>query len=347
MLAIAPIKSLNLNAQLAKARQLLRAVIWSGLILWRVPCPAAEQDTRFTIAVIPDSQQEVLRAEDNRLPNRLEWLASNREKLNLRMVLHVGDLMNWDTPDHTQYERASKAMEILDRTRLPYAFALGNHDTAAVKVGGSAAPGNVNSNLRITTNYNHYFPLTRFRALESAYEPGKIDNACHVFHAGGLDWMVINLELWARTGAVAWAEGILEKHPHHNAILLTHSHLSAKAEIEQTKGGYGNNSPQFVFNRLSRYPNLRFILSGHTGKQAYRTDSGANGSTIYEFLQCYHDPLTNPVRLVEIDTKERSFKTWVFCPQTNEEKQDGSAMTVTGVTWIPASTTAVNSSPAN
>ena len=36
----------------------------------------------------------------------------------------------------------------------------------------------------------------------------------------GLDWLVINLELWARTGAVAWAKGVVAnfrcEKPHRN-----------------------------------------------------------------------------------------------------------------------------------
>jgi len=325
-------------------RQFLRGVAVSGLaaaISTSLLCGsslvlAAPQEDKFTIAVIPDSQQEVLKEGDTRLENRQQWLSMNRKELNLKMVLHVGDLMNWDTPDHIQYERASAAMTVLDKAGIPYACALGNHDTAAVKAGGSAAPGNVNSNLRITTSYNTYFPVSRFKALESVYEAGKVDNACHIFHAGGLDWLVINLELWARTGAVQWAETVLQQHPHHNAIIVTHSHLNAKGDIEPTKGGYGNNSPRFVFDRLQKQANLRFIFSGHVGKHAWRTDRGVNGNTIYQFLQCYHDNLTNPVRLFEIDVAHGAIKTWVFCPSTKEEKQDGSAMTITGVSWVPA-----------
>ena len=313
-------------------------VIAAGLLLGRFLALAEPPEAKFTIAIIPDSQQEVLKEGDSSLENRLQWLANNQKARIVKMVLHVGDLMNWDTPDHIQYERASAAFTVLDNAGVPYACALGNHDTAAVKVGGSAAPGNVNSNLRITTTYNTYFPLSRFKALQSVYEAGKVDNACHFFHAGGLDWLVINLELWARTGAVEWAEKVLEQHPHHNAIILTHSHLNGNGEIEQTKGGYGNNSPQYVFEHLRKYANVRFIFSGHTGTHGYRTDEGANGSTIYQFLQCYHD-LANPVRLMEIDTKERSFKTWVYAPSTGEEKQDGSAMTVTNVSWVPAAMT--------
>ena len=81
---------------------------------------------------------------DTRLANRFQWLVDNRQALNLKCLLQVGDFMNWDTPDHMQYERASAGVEILDDARLPYIFTIGNHDTQATggtpeKPGGSCA----------------------------------------------------------------------------------------------------------------------------------------------------------------------------------------------------------------
>jgi type 1 glutamine amidotransferase len=303
-------------------------------ILW-----AAGAEDRFTLAVIPDSQQEVLQPGDGRLGQRLEWLAANQAALNLKMVLHVGDLLNWDTPDHAQYERASTALAVLDRAGIPYAVALGNHDTAATTVGGSAAPGKVNTNLRNTATFNHYFPTTRFQALGGTQETGKVDNAYHTFSAGGLDWLVLNLELWPRDGAVNWAAEVLRSHPHHNVIVLTHSHLNARSAIEQTQGGYGDNSPQYVFDHLLKeHANVRLVFSGHVGSHGYRKDAGTHGNDIHQFLQCYHDNSANPVRLFEIDTRQGTIQTRVFCPSTGHDKNDGSALTITNIDWvIPAS----------
>lgn len=312
---------------------------FARLLLISLLAISARAEDKFTLAVIPDSQQEVLKPDDDRLLKRMEWLVTNREALNFKMILHVGDLLNWDTPDHIQYERASAAMAVLDKAGLPYAVALGNHDAAATQVGGSAAPGKVNTNLRNTTTFNTYFPPARFKALGGVYETGKVDNAWHTFSAGGLDWLVLNLELWARTGAVSWAKSVLRDHPNHNVIVLTHSHLSAKSAIEQTKGGYGDNSPQFVFDQLLKESaNVRLVFSGHVGSHGYRTDVGTHGNTIHQFLQCYHDNFDNPVRLFEIDAKQGTIQTRVHCPSTGADKSDGSTMTITNMSWVRAGT---------
>jgi hypothetical protein len=318
-----------------KARLLSLAGNSALLLVSLLTLPAWGQD-RFTLAVVPDSQQEVLRAEDTRLAKRLQWVVDHRDELNIQMLLHVGDMMNWDTSDHAQYVKASAAMAVLDKAGLPYAMALGNHDTAATTVGGSAAPGKVNTNLRNTATYNTFFPLSRFKALGGVYESNKIDNAWHSFSAGGLDWLVLNLELWARTGAVAWARSVVEKHPHHNVIVLTHSHLAGNSTIEKTKGGYGDNSPQYVFDRLLKpYANVRLVFSGHVGSHGYRKDEGGNGNTIYQFLQCYHDNNANPIRLFEVDTKNGTIKSRVYCPSTGQDKRDGSTLTVADIKWVP------------
>src|SRR5512133_1692105 len=227
----------DIGACLAYARNLpqdfpimkpLRCLLLAWVLVWMVAPAAAEV---FGLAIIPDTQNEIT-GNTAQFANRLKWLVDHRRILNLKMVLQSGELVNWDTPAHEQFEKASTQLKALDDAGIPYAIALGNHDTAAVKPGGSAAPGNVNANLRITTTYNTFFPASRFRNLAGAYEEGKMDNAWHTFVAGDLNWLVLNLELWPRPKVIEWAKTVIAEHPHHNVILLTHSFLTAKGAIE-------------------------------------------------------------------------------------------------------------------
>lgn len=325
-----------------EARKQNRKTVLLAALLFGLSAPffaprmaRASGDNPFTLAICPDLQQEVLKDDDTRLANRFQWLLDNRKKLNLKLVLQTGDFMNWDTPTHDQYERASKAVTLLDNAKLPYALAIGNHDSAATKQGGSAAPGNTHDNQRITTTFNRYFPVARQKTLEGFYEAGKVDNAFQTFRAGGLDWMVINLELWPRAGAVAWAKSVADAHPNHNIIMITHNYLTGDSKIEQRNGGYGDNSPQYVFdNFLSLCPNVRLVFSGHVGQYGYRTDTGKAGNTIYSFLSTYHSNVDNPVRLLTIDTKKGTMTTHVYAPSVGKDKEAGSAFTVSGVEWV-------------
>ena len=67
---------------------------------------ARSSDPTFSFAVIPDTQNETYSGEV-RMQERVEWLLANRQSLDLRWVLHSGDVHNWDTPDHAQFAAMS------------------------------------------------------------------------------------------------------------------------------------------------------------------------------------------------------------------------------------------------
>lgn len=294
-------------------------------------------DTRFSFVVIPDTQNETLsdRNSTRHFDHRVDWIVANTEALDIRFVLQTGDLCNWDTPDHDQYVRASRGLETLDDAGMPYIIAIGNHDTAATCTGGSACPGDVHANLRDTSTFNEFFPTTRFPTLGGVFEEGKVDNGYHEFHAGGLDWIVINLELWAREGAFEWMGMVLDDFPDHNAIVITHSHLTGSGDIRTSNGGYGDNSPRRIFDEvLSQHANVRFVFSGHEGYSGFREDTGTSGNRIYQFL-FNQDDATNPTRIVEVDTETNTIDSRVYGPATDMDLTgEGTEVHLTDVDWV-------------
>lgn len=281
------------------------------------PDGGAQGDTKFAIAVLPDTQNEVVNASDPRFKNRAEWLSAHKKELDIRYAMQVGDLVNWGAVAPNQFSKASTDIAPLEAS-MPWAGAIGNHDTAAVCTGGSACPGvNTNISVRDTTAYNRAFPTSRFKQLGGIYEPGKIDNAFHTFSAGGVDWLVLNLELWPRPGAVNWARTVVSSHPDRNVVVLTHSYLDDNGSISASNGGYGETSPQYLYDNLIRvYPNIKLVLSGHVGNSAVRTDVGVSGNKILSLLQTFHSS-TNPVRIVQIDTAAGTVTSSVYAPGTD------------------------------
>jgi hypothetical protein len=276
-------------------------------------------DTKFSFAVMPDTQQEVLRAGDTRFRHRSDWLVANRSTLDLRFVTHSGDVVNWDTADHAQYVVAREAMRPLEAARVPYALAIGNHDTQATGPGGSARdPSRTRQLLRDTTVFNQYFTAGQYGAVRGQFEAGKVDNSYSTYEAGGLQWMVIVLELWPRPEVVNWAKSVVAANPRHNVAIVTHHYIDGGGNIGQS-AEYGATSPQYLYNNLiSQYANIKFVFSGHVGIAGYRTDTGVNGNRIFTFLQTFHSNTTNPVRLVEIDAAANSLRTWIYAPYTNQ-----------------------------
>jgi len=117
---------------------------------------------KFVIPVFPDTHVGI--------PGKAEmfyydmrWIVRQKDSLNIPFVCHVGDMVNCDNLSH--WEIASQGFKVLDSAKIAYSVTLGNHDTEAVgENSGSAAPGNVNQNLRKTTKFNAYFPVSRFKA---------------------------------------------------------------------------------------------------------------------------------------------------------------------------------------
>ncbi|MDN5744521.1 MAG: metallophosphoesterase [Nocardioidaceae bacterium] len=315
------------------------AALVAGFVAATSPGPASAAgwrssatDPKFTIAVIPDTQLEVLKSSDRRFIERTQWLARHRRQLNLRFVSHVGDVVNWGWLDSRQYTIATRAMRVLDWSGIPYAMSVGNHDTRAVDVGGSAYANNPDcvkrftkaecngfSLVRHSEEFNKAFPASRMRGLQGTLQKGKVDNSYSTFTAGGKDWLVLNLEMWPRYPVLTWARTVVADHPHHNVIVQTHSYLNPDATITTFDSSYNMISPRYLYDHLIRaYPNIKLVLSGHDGTTASRTDTGDEGNEIVSLLTAIHSTKTNPMRLIEMDTASGKLRTWIYSSHTNE-----------------------------
>lgn len=282
------------------------------------PDPGAS-DEEFTVAVIPDTQQETWTDADTRFRNRSQWLVDNSAGYNVKFATHIGDVVDWGNVAPAQYTRARNGLAPLNG-KIPYSLTIGNHDTGAVCAGGSACPGiSANVAVRDTTAFNAAFKASDFTNIRGQYEAGKVDNTFSTFTASGEKWMVLNLELWPRQGAITWAKQVVAAHADHNVIVSTHSYLEADGSIGTSNGGYGATSPKYLFDNLIKvYPNIRVVLSGHVGGGASRVDTGTNGNKILSLLQCYHSRTTNPVRMLKFNVAKGTITNWVYAPYTKE-----------------------------
>lgn len=290
----------------------------------------------FTIAVVPDTQTEVS-GSDTRLQNRFAWLVKRREALDLRFVAQVGDFTNWGWLVPQQLKVASDAVRTLERAGIPYSVAVGNHDTRAVGWNGSGgyggdayvknpecverfSPAECSTRLlvRHTEEINAVLNAERFGAVRGAFEPRKIDNVYSTFRAAGLGWLVLDLELWPRPAVVAWANKVVAAHPDHNVVVNTHSFLT-RANTISDKADYGDTAPTALWDSfVSRHPNIVMTLSGHVGRAGMRVDRGKQGNKVVSLLTTFHDPATNPVRLVTVDPRAGELTTRILAPATGE-----------------------------
>ncbi|GAA4316904.1 metallophosphoesterase [Compostibacter hankyongensis] len=320
-------KSSNLSCNLKKA-------IVTGMLA----CPFTYSfGQKFTIPVFPDTQTEISK-DPEMLFSQVNWIKEHKDSLHIPIALHVGDVVDFN--NHSQWEYASEAFDILDEAGVPYAITVGNHDTHAIGLhSGSAAPGNVNANLRNTDKFNSYFPIYRFKKQRGRFEENKSDNAYYTFRAGGLDWLVLTLEFTSRRDPINWADEVVASHPSFNVIIVTHYFLNPDGSIGQRNAGYGNLSPQEINDFLvKKYPNILMVLSGHVDGSAWHVEKGDKGNNVYEILQDFQGKKYGMgggyLRLLEIDTQAKSISAKIYSPYHDKEMGGTSTFSFSNVDFI-------------
>jgi len=317
---------------------------------------AVGSDETFSIAVIGDTQAETDVASDTRFADRTAWLAANKSSLNLKYVLHTGDVVDWGWLAPAQFTRAKAAMATLTKAGLPFSITIGNHDSRSPgwnNVAGSSGYGGgaymYNPEcptrlsaaeckswllIRKTDEFNTTFPLSSLTSnVGGAYEAGRIDNYWTSFTANNTKWIVITLEFAPRTGVVDWARNVVATHPDSNVIIQTHYYLEGSGNISSSNGGYGNNSGKYIYDQIvSKYPNVKFVLSGHTGSYTSRTDTN-NGNTTVSYLGNELGNANNPVRILTINTTTGKVTSTIYNKETSTGatayKTDNNTITIT------------------
>jgi hypothetical protein len=233
----------------------------------------------FTVVVLPDTQFYA-KAYPDVFMRQTEWIARNKDRHDIRFVLHEGDITDDNIP--AQWEVARKAMKVLSDAGVPYVLVPGNHDIGAA--------GKTRDR---TTGLNGYFSAEDYRhsGRVGYFEQGKLENTWHEFETPWGDFLVIALEFGPRDEVLEWANKAAAEHPKDRVIVLTHSYMgcgterteSAKNYLGDQKGGV--NGAQEMWNKLIfRQPNMRLVLSGHITGTGYRKDKGLSGNTVHQML---------------------------------------------------------------
>jgi hypothetical protein len=220
---------------------------------------------RFTLAVIPDTQYlyDDDRGDSEPLDVALNWIAGHRggDTGNIAYTAALGDVTQDGTAD--EVARASQSYTILDRAKMPYSAPAGNHD-----INSSTTDQRGNSAFLGAFGPSRYKDDPTFGgASPDGY------NAFHTFTAGGREWLVLALDWRLSDKGFAWAQAVLDAHPHTPAILTTHELVNSDG-THTSPSGYG----QTVWDRLIRHNDQIFLaLNGHfwpTGGTTMKNDFG-------------------------------------------------------------------------
>jgi hypothetical protein len=236
---------------------------------------AAQASEDFTIIVLPDTQYY---SDDNPeviFHAQTQWIVDNQAALDIVYVIHEGDIVNIASQT-SQWINADAAMDLLDAAAIPYGVLPGNHDQ--YPMGDPSG----------TTNYNTYFGVSRFsgKPYYGGHHGFDNDNNYALFTAGGMDFIVINLEYNVELAAITWADNLLTTYSDRRAIVVSHSILgyppSGSPIAPFTAIG------QDIYDELRDNPNLFLMLCGHNHAEGWRADV-YNDHLIYTVLADYQD----------------------------------------------------------
>lgn len=227
-----------------------------------------------------------------------EWIAQQAEKRRIKMVLHLGDVV--DHNDNDQFVNARKAMSILDGV-VPVAYTLGNHDYGPR---GNGSNRQTFFNDHFSASDNPLVDPEKGGTLKGVYEEGKLDNSYHTFSVGDKKFLVIALQFGPPNGAVAWANQIAGQHPDHEAILITHAYtFSDDTRYNWEEKGRsqnwnpnsygirndpdGVNDGEAMWQKLvSQHPNFSMTFNGHVlhDGRGFLVSGGKHGNVVNQML---------------------------------------------------------------
>ena len=340
----------RLRVFLATAASLL---LLNSTTVFAKSSPARPSKESWTIAVIPDTQYYVNNESNAPLFTKMtRWLVEHRNPYNIRLVLHVGDIVDGNRPE--QWERAKESLEVLDG-KLPYVLAVGNHDLGR------------NSSDR-TTMLNDYFKISDNPLNEEifggAFEKGRLENAWYRFEQGGRKYVIFSLEFGPRKEVVEWAGGIAGSHPDESYILVTHEFIDqestlfsedgqARRTTRETKNspysyGIGKDGNVHSGSELwdafvSRHSNFELVVNGHYKPYERVSPDGDEVKAIgglavsrrtdhYDDHRSVHQMLFNGqwaphggdgwLRLLEFLPDGETVRVWTVSPHLIEEEGD-------------------------
>jgi hypothetical protein len=287
---------------------------------------------QFSLVILPDTQYysayypHIFKAQTT-------WISENKETLNIVFVLHEGDIVENNTVK--EWETARSCMQMLDGI-VPYVVTTGNHDIGS---------HGLVCNERDSTFFNMYFPVVDYTHLPTfggVFEPEKLENSYHLFHAGGIDWLILALEFGPRDAVLEWANRIISYYYNRRIIIVTHSYLyfdntlhgsrrwhmwtPTSYDIKKSMEGV-NNGADIWEKCIQLHDNIAFVFCGHIikGGTGFLISITTGGNKVYQMLANYQMQRRGGdgyLRILHFNPSEKSVIVRTYSPFLKRYKTD-------------------------
>ncbi|MDR2981786.1 MAG: metallophosphoesterase, partial [Puniceicoccales bacterium] len=327
--------------------------------------PADFKAGSFTIAILGDTQ--IYSRNDTNtdiLKQSTQWLVDNKDARNIQHVIHVGDIS--DDSSLAQTTRTRTAMDTLNG-EISYSVVRGNHD-----IYNSSTTFDRADTFGSGSAYGQQTSLVGY--VGSGGEAQSTRNTYQTFEANGVKFLVLNLDISAKTEVVDWAKQVVSTHHDHRVIINTHAYMSDGGErfngaIDPNTGKtydalraadlvghnesayngskYGGQDAEVLWNTLvSQYENIFLVISGHQFENydqfKYKLDEGVNGNLVYQILVNQQDMSLGGsgwIRLLEFDPDDETIRVKTYSPYLDAWDTSADVYYNIGMSAIPEPST--------
>lgn len=269
-----------------------------------VSAPALSDSSSYTWIVLPDPQTYTKFGRNQALfDNMITWIADQQDKLKIKMVYCVGDLVeqnnivvpdgiNGDQSSYNQWQSISRSFYKLNN-KLPYILCTGNHDYG------------IKSSENRYSQFNSYFPpqinpLNQHilvEMFENAEGVKTLENAIYEWTSPAKEkFLIFSLEFAPRMAVLKWASEVTARptYKDHIGLVLTHSYLNSDGErthLEKYPLKDSNYGKIIWEQVIKSSPQIQFVFSGHIANSdahidqvGYRLDKNVQGKAVNQML---------------------------------------------------------------
>ena len=274
----------------------------------------------FVFIILPDTQKYTM-YNPQFFSKQVEWIVTNKDSLNIKFVSHLGDIVQSGGLENSEWETASKAFSLLEKSNIPYGIIPGNHDT-----------DKVDDSTTEFTKYNEIFSLNRF--INKSWFGGNFhayQNNYQLIQVGEIPFIILNLEVDPDGDVLRWADAVLSEYKDRKAVITTHAYLKDDTDERsqvphfRTNGNSGEN----IWNKIIiNNCNVFLVLSGH-----FHTNDGENrlistndcGAVVYQVAQDYQDRENGGsglLRIYKFYPKKQKIFVSTYSPVLNQYERD-------------------------
>src|SRR5688572_26346313 len=292
-----------------------------GLVVLGLAAPSRAAEP-FTLVVIPDTQNytDFKNVNDEYNIGQMNWIAdqyrNNTSNLNVKFVMHMGDLQNPGNPYRAQttanggsiyepdlsrpipmndpdavaekeakWDRANAGINVLDTYNVPYSLVPGNHDY-------------LDHNTKSEPwKYLKMFGPQRYVNEQAGWSPSKRTyggaspehpvndyagmNTYHRFDAGGYKFLNLALQYDPDVNDLRWAQEIINENPGLPTIITTHAYVNTVNQ-ENSGNPYQHDA---IFDKLVKNnPQVVMTFNGHLTGANYVQGTNIAGKAVHQLL---------------------------------------------------------------